>query len=75
MTASLPDRRFYAEEEFVDVQELASEAADSLEAYQRAPWRQLTEEARMAALRRAISLLHRIEELETGQTPIWANCW
>ena len=53
-----------------DVQELASEAAEALEAYQRAPWRQLSDSARMAKLRRAIRLLNRVEGLETGRIPI-----
>jgi hypothetical protein len=57
-------------EESFDVYELASEAADALEVYQRAPWRQLTERTRMAKLRRAIELLKRIEDLETGRIPM-----
>ena len=63
------------EEECFDVQELASQAADALEAYRRAPWRQLSDSARMARLRRAIELLQRIEGLETGRIPmrIWGD--
>lgn len=62
-------------EECFDVQELASEAAEALEAYRRAPWRQLSERTRMARLRRAIELLQRIEGLETGRIPmrIWGD--
>lgn len=58
-----------------DVQELASQAADALEAYQRAPWRQLSDRVRMAKLRRAIELLQRVEGLETGRIPmrIWGD--
>jgi hypothetical protein len=52
-----------------DVQELASEAAEALEAYRRAPWRQLTERTRMAELHRAIELLNRIEGIESGRIP------
>ncbi len=59
-----------AEQESFDVQELASEAADALEAYRRAPWRQLSERTRMAKLRRAKKLLKRIEDLETGEIPM-----
>lgn len=61
--------------ECFDTQELASQAADALEAYRRSPWRGLTEQARMAKLERAISLLHRIEDLETGRIPmpIWGD--
>ena len=68
--SSLPDP-----EESFDVQELASQAADALEAYRRAPWRQLSERTRMARLRRAIELLQRIEGLETGRIPmrIWGD--
>ena len=73
----MPSRRKHvrftpAAQESSDVQELASEAADALEAYRRAPWRQLTERTRMAKLRRAIDLLRRIEDLETGRvsTPV-----
>ncbi|MBZ5577610.1 MAG: hypothetical protein LAP40_13700 [Acidobacteriia bacterium] len=57
-------------EESFDVQELASQAADALEAYQRAPWRQLSDRTRMAKLRRAIKLLQRIEGIETGRIPM-----
>ena len=59
-----------AEQESFDVQELASEAADALEAYRRAPWRKLSERTRMAKLRRASKLLKRIEDLETGKIPM-----
>ena len=63
------------EEESFDVQELASEAAEALEAYQRAPWRQLSDQTRMAKLRLAIRLLQRVEGLETGRIPmrIWGD--
>lgn len=71
----MPLRKPAKTEESFDVYELASEAADALEAYQRAPWRQLTERTRMAKLRRAIQLLKRIEGLETGRIPmrIWGD--
>ena len=55
------------EEESFDIQELASETAEMLEAYQRAPWRQLSDEVRIARLRRAIALLKRIEHIESGR--------
>jgi hypothetical protein len=61
-----------AEESF-DVQELASQAAEVLQAYQRAPWCQLSDRTRMAKLRRAIEILQRIEGLETGRIP--ARMW
>lgn len=67
-TMSLPLR--LEEEESFDVYELASEAADALDAYHRAPWLQLNERTRMAKLRRAMQLLNRIEGLETGRIPI-----
>lgn len=62
-------------EDCFDVQELACQAADALEAYRRAPWRQLSDRARMVKLRRAIELLQRIEGLETGRIPmrIWGD--
>ena len=59
-----------AEPESFDVQELASEAAEALEAYRRAPWRQLSERTRMAKLHHAIELLHRVEDIETGRIPM-----
>jgi hypothetical protein len=70
----MPSRRKHvcikpAAKESFDVQELASEAAEALEAYRRAPWRQLTEQTRMAKLRRAIELLNRIESIESGRIP------
>jgi hypothetical protein len=63
------------EEECFDVQELASEAAHALESYQRAPWLQLNERVRIAKLRRAIKLLRRVEDLETGRIPmpVWGD--
>ena len=71
----MPSRPPVEREESFDVQELASEAADKLEAYRRAPWRGLDEPTRMAKLRRAIHLLERVEGLETGRiaTPIWGD--
>ena len=62
-------------EESCDVQELASEAAEALEAYRRAPWRQLSDRVRMAKLNRAIELLKRVEGLESGRIPmpIWGD--
>ena len=64
-----------AEEESFDVQELASQAADALEAYRRAPWRQLSDRVRMAKLRRAVALLKRIDDIESGRIPmpIWGD--
>jgi len=56
--------RVQEQEESFDIEELAGEAADALEAYRRAPWRQLNEQTRLAKLRRAIELLGRIEALE-----------
>lgn len=56
-------------EEALDVQELTSQAADALEAYQRAPWTGINERARLAKLRLAIELLRRAEDLETGKIP------
>lgn len=58
-----------------DVQELANEAAVSLESYRRAPWLQMNERARMSKLQRAIELLQRIDNLEKGQIPmpIWGD--
>ena len=58
------------EDDLYDTQELASQAAHCLEAYRRAPWRSLNERTRLAKLRRAIDLLQRIEDLETGRIPI-----
>ena len=52
----------------VDTYELAEEAADALEAYQRAPWRQLSESVRLEKLRSAIELLQRVERVETART-------
>jgi hypothetical protein len=64
-----------AEEESFDVQELASQAAEALESYRRAPWRGLNERTRMAKLSRAIELLQRVEGLETGRIAmrIWGD--
>jgi hypothetical protein len=56
-----------------DMYELASEAAEVLEDYCRAPWRQLSEQTRKAKLRRAIELLQRAEELESSEIPM-GNC-
>jgi hypothetical protein len=63
------------EQESFDVQELASEAAHALRAYQRAPWVQLNERVRIAKLRQAIKLLRRVEDLETRRIPmpIWGD--
>ena len=71
----MPSRPPVQQEESFDVQELAGEAADALEAYRRAPWRQLDEQTRMAKLRRAIHLLERVEGLETGRIVmrIWGD--
>jgi acyl-CoA reductase-like NAD-dependent aldehyde dehydrogenase len=56
-----------------DIDELASEAAEALEDYCRAPWRQLSEQTRRAKLRKAIELLLRAEELESEAIPM-GNC-
>jgi hypothetical protein len=56
-----------------DIDELANEAADALEDYCRAPWRQLSEQTRRAKLRKAIELLQRAEGLESGEIPM-GNC-
>lgn len=53
----------------VDVYELADEAAEALEAYQRAPWNRLNDRLRLEKLRKAIELLQRVERFETLQTP------
>ena len=67
-TRSEPDKSF-------DVYELAGDAADALEAFQRAPWRQLSDQTRIAKLHRAMELLQRIEDLESGRIPMpaWAD--
>jgi hypothetical protein len=54
------------ENESFDIEDLAHEAADALEAYRRAPWLQLNQRTRLAKLHHAIELLERIEALETG---------
>jgi acyl-CoA reductase-like NAD-dependent aldehyde dehydrogenase len=71
----MPSRTAGEPEECFDMQELASQAADAVEAYRRAPWRQLSGQVRMARLRRAIELLQRIEDLETGRIPmpVWGD--
>ena len=71
----MPSRIPAESQESFDVYELASEAAEALEAYRRAPWRQLSERTRMTKLRRAIKLLKRIEGLEAGRIPmpIWGD--
>ena len=56
------------ENESFDIEDLASEAADALEAYRRAPWLQMNERTRLAKLHHAIELLERIEALEIGLT-------
>jgi len=58
------------DEESFDTQALASQAADALEAYQRAPWTGINERSRLAKLRLAKRLIDRIEGLETGRIPI-----
>jgi len=45
------------EEESFDIQELASQAADALEAYRRAPWTGINERTRMTKLRLAKHLI------------------
>ena len=57
-------------EPYFDADEIAHEAAECLEAYRRAPWRQMDDWARRAQLRRAIELLQRIECLETEHPPV-----
>ena len=63
------------DEESFDVQELASQAADALEAYRRAPWTCINDRTRMAKLRLAKQLIDRIEGLESGRIPlpIWGD--
>ena len=63
------------EEESHDVYELAAEAADCIEAYRRAPWTQINERTRMANLARALYLLQRAHDIETGKIPppIWGD--
>ena len=56
--------------ESFDVQELASQAAEALEAYRRAPWTGINDQIRIAKLRIAKRLIDRIEGLETGRIPI-----
>ena len=63
------------EEESRDVYELASEAADCLETYRRAPWTQINDRIRLQSLARAIQLLRRAHDIETGKIPppIWGD--
>jgi hypothetical protein len=63
------------DEESFDLQELASQAAEALEAYRRAPWTGINDRIRTAKLRLAKHLLDRIEGLETGRIPmrIWGD--
>ena len=65
----------YTEAESRDVAELASEAADCLETYRRAPWTQINDRVRMHSLSRAIRLLQRAHDIETGKIapPIWGD--
>ena len=65
----------HREEESRDIYELASEASDCLEAYRRAPWTQINDRIRMANLDRAIELLQRAHDIETGKIPppIWGD--
>lgn len=61
--------------ESFDVQELAAQAAEELEAYRRAPWTKLSDERRLSRLRRAKELLDRIDGLETGRIgmQVWGD--
>jgi hypothetical protein len=63
------------EEESRDIYELASEAADCLETYRRAPWTQINNRLRLDSLKRAIYLLQRAHDIETGKIPppIWGD--
>lgn len=63
------------EPESYDIYELAAEAADCVEAYRRAPWTQINDRLRMANLERAIHLLQRAHDIETGKIPppIWGD--
>jgi len=63
------------EEESRDVYELASEAAEALETYRRAPWTQINDRVRLANLTKAIHLLQRAYDVETGKipAPIWGD--
>jgi hypothetical protein len=68
-------RREEQEEESRDVYELASDAADALETYRRAPWTQINDRVRLESLERAIHLLQRAYDIETGKIPqpIWGD--
>ena len=63
------------EEDSRDIYELAAEAADCIEAYRRAPWTQINDRMRMSNLERAIQLLQRAQDIETGKIapPIWGD--
>ncbi|HLK49050.1 MAG TPA: hypothetical protein VKT49_12995 [Bryobacteraceae bacterium] len=63
------------QEESRDVYELASEAAGCLEAYRRAPWTQINDRIRLHNLARALELLQRAHDIETGKIPppIWGD--
>lgn len=56
-------------DESVDVQELASRAADALDCYLRCRWAGSNEENRLPRLKLALRLLGRIAELEIRKPP------
>jgi hypothetical protein len=62
-------------EESRDIYELASEAAELLEDYRRAPWTQINDRTRIEKLARALALLQRAYDVETGKIPqpIWGD--
>ena len=62
-------------EECRDTFELAAEAAEAIEDYRRAPWTQINDRIRVQKLVRAIALLQRAYDIETGKIPqpIWGD--
>lgn len=62
-------------EESRDIFELAAEAAEVVEDYRRAPWTQINDRIRVQKLVRAIALLQRAYDIETGKIPqpIWGD--
>ena len=61
--------QFRGVDESRDVCELASQAAAALESYRRAPWTQINDQVRVENVERAIALLRRVHDLETGKIP------
>jgi len=62
-------------EESRDIFELAAEAAEAIEDYRRAPWTQINDRIRVQKLVRALALLQRAYDIETGKIPqpIWGD--